>query len=121
MRRMLSRGIVAVALTAAVVGTAAGCSSNNTEACTNIAQDMKDISSDAMKHVDDPEAMAQSYRDGAAKIRKDADGADGDVKDAADKAATAVENMADQVSQLSTSPDTHSLIDAGHELKAACD
>lgn len=122
MRRTLTRGVVAAALVAAVVLPAAGCSAvDDTKACNTITQDISDVSSTGMSQTDDPDALAQTYRDGAKKIREDAADASDDVKSAADKAADAMESLADQVAARSTQqPDQQPLIDAGQDLKAAC-
>ena len=115
----------AVAAAALLAAGLSACSSNDKDACEGIKTALTDVSKQGLDQVSDPKALEKTYADGAARIREEAKDAGGDVKSAAEKAASAMESLGKQVGALSGSsnpqtPDTKPLTDAGKELQDAC-
>jgi hypothetical protein len=117
--------VSALAAAALLAAGLSACSSKDKDACEGIKTALTDVSQQGLKQVSDPKALEKTYNDGAAKIREEAKDAGGDVKTAADKAATAMETLGKQVGGLGESsnpqiPDTSALTNAGKELQDAC-
>lgn len=117
-------------LTAVLALSAAACggSGDKAAACQKLQATIQDTSQKGMTQVSDPGALAQTYAGAATTMRQEGKASGDDaVEKAANHAATALENLGNQVKSLagggSTTPqmpDTTDLINAGKELKSAC-
>ncbi|MEV5703862.1 hypothetical protein [Actinoallomurus sp. NPDC052274] len=116
----------ALALTTALALSAAACGSGDKKAaCGKLQNTIRETTRTGMTQVGDPNALAQTYTNAAAKMRQQGkDSGDGDVQKAADHAASSMEQLAGQVKQVAGGnpqlPDNSGLISAGKELKQAC-
>ncbi len=122
---MIPRVLSASVLVAAVALSGAGCGGSGTDnkaACDNIQQEIKNTTTTSMNQISDPNAMAKTYSDGAAKIRGYGKDAGGDVESAASDVADALEGLGKAVaSQTGQQPDQQPLISAGTKFKSACE
>jgi hypothetical protein len=74
-----------------------------------------------MQQISDPQGLAKTYSDGAAKIREEGKKGGGDVETAANDVAAAMESLGQQVGAGSAQmPDVAPLTNAGIKLKDAC-
>jgi hypothetical protein len=120
----------ACAISAALVLSATGCAGGHqkSDACDKLRKTITDISQQGMKQVSDPNGLAQTYANGANTMREQGkDSGDDKVEKAANDAATALENLGQQVKNLASSgstspqmPDVSALTNAGRELDQAC-
>jgi hypothetical protein len=110
---------------------AGGSTGTDAQACSDIRQTITDVSRKGVDQLRDsptsnPTTMAQTYRDGAATIRRQAESSGGDVRQAANKVADEFEKLADGVAGLADGskapqmPDINALTAAGQELQQAC-
>ena len=114
---------------APVPTTGAG-GATNAQACAAIRQTVTALSQKAQQQQQqqqgtDVTAIVQTYRDGAATIRRDAENADADVRQAADKMAGQFEQLADGLAAVAQgrTPQLGGIGDpaaAGQELRQAC-
>ncbi|GAA0365382.1 hypothetical protein NE235_36930 [Actinoallomurus spadix] len=116
----------ALALTTALAFSAAACGSGDKKAaCNDLQSTIQETTRTGMTQISDPNALAQTYTNAAAKMRQQGkDSGDGGVKKAADHAASAMEQLAADMKQTAAGspkmPDSTPLINAGKELKQAC-
>jgi hypothetical protein len=107
----------------AAVVAVGGCGGGaaDTAACASISAEIRNITDTGMKQVNDPQKVATTYHDGAAKIRAEGKKAGGDVETAAGEVATAMEGLGKAVASGSGQlPDTSPLISATTKLQGAC-
>ena len=105
-----------------------GCSAaDESRVCDDVRRVLTDVSQTSLKQINDPVAVQRTYRDGAATIRQEAQGAGGAVKAAADDVAGELEQLGDGIGALAGSPsvtpqppDIDDLITAGRRLQQAC-
>ncbi len=117
-------------LTTALALSAAACggSGDKAAACQKLQSTIQDASQKGMTQVSDPNGLAQTYANAATTMRQEGkDSGDDAVEKAANHAATALENLGNQVKSIAAGgstmpqmPDTSDLINAGKELKSAC-
>jgi hypothetical protein len=129
-RRTSIRIVGACALTAALALSATACagSGDKKAACDKLQTTIPDVVKKTMAQVNDPNGMAQTYAEGANTLRQEGkDSGDGDVENAANHAASALEALGQQVRSAASSgsttpqiPDTSGLISAAKELKSVC-
>lgn len=99
----------------------AGCGGDTTAACDTIQKELRNITTTGMQQTGDVNALAKTYKDGAARIRSAGADAGGDVESAANDTAKALEDMGTAVTSGSTQmPDPAPLTNAGIKLKEAC-
>ena len=117
---MIPRVLVAVGVVAAVA-TTTGCGADKQEACKNIEQEIQTLFQRASTQIDDPQALAQSLRDSAGRVRDQGGPVGGDVEQASEDAAGALERVADRITDGKTQQsDLQPLLDAGAKLRQAC-
>ncbi|WP_141956297.1 hypothetical protein [Actinoallomurus bryophytorum] len=112
----------------ALSATACG-SADKKAACGKLQKTITDVSKKGMTQISDPNGLAETYSNGANQMRQQGkDSGDDKVEKAANDAATALENLGQQVKSIagggSTTPkmpDVAPLTNAGAELKSACD
>jgi ABC-type transporter Mla subunit MlaD len=105
------------------VATSAGCggSVDKTQPCNDIQQEIRNLVQTAADQVKDPEALGKSLRDSAAKIRDQGAPVGGDVKQASDDAAKALEQVADRLAEgPPQQSDLAPLVEAGSKIGKAC-
>ncbi|MCO5968562.1 hypothetical protein [Actinoallomurus soli] len=113
-------------LTTTLALSAAACGSGNKKAaCDKLQSTIQETTRTGMTQINDPNALAQTYANAAAKMRRQGkDSGDGKVQKAADHAASAMEQLAGQMRQTASGnpqmPDTSNLVNSGKELKQAC-
>jgi hypothetical protein len=119
----------ACALAAALTISATACgAAQKKDACDKLQKTISDVGKQGMAQVSDPAGLAQTYSNGANTMRQEGkDSGDAKVEKAANDAATALENLGNQVKSIATSgsttpqmPDVSALTSAGEELKSAC-
>ncbi|SDS47918.1 hypothetical protein [Actinoplanes derwentensis] len=87
------KAVLGAGVLTAMMATA-GCSgSGDAAACESIKTELSSVASKGMQQVSDPQALAKTYTDGAAKVREAGADAGGDVKSAADSLATVMEDF----------------------------
>ena len=104
-----------------------GAAADDTRVCDEVRRVLTDVSKTGLDQISDPAAVQRTYRDGAATIRQEAQGAGGDVKAAADDVAGELEQLGDGLGALAGSPsaipqlpDLDGLTTAGRHLQQAC-
>ncbi|MFC7547668.1 hypothetical protein [Plantactinospora sp. GCM10030261] len=121
MPRTITRLLSTVTLAAAVAVVGTACGGGDTKAaCDSIQQEMTNITSTGMQQTSDPAALSKTYSDGAEKIRGYGKDAGGDVEDAANDIAAAMEDLGKKAS-AGQMPDAQALGNAGIKLKNACE
>jgi archaellum component FlaG (FlaF/FlaG flagellin family) len=106
---------------------ACGGSGDKKAACSKMQQTIAEVSRKGMTQISDPNALAQTYANGANTIRQQAkDSGDDKVESAGTDVAAALDKLGTQVKNLTSGgtpqmPDTASLTNAGTRLKTACD
>jgi hypothetical protein len=121
-------GACALAASLALSATACG-SASKKSACDKLQNTIKEVSQKGMTQISDPNGLAETYSNGANTMRQEGkDSGDAKVEKAANNAATALENLGNQVKTIATSgsttpqmPDVAPLTNAGVELKNACE
>jgi hypothetical protein len=118
------------AISAALALSAAACgSADKTAACGKLQKTISDVSQKGMTQISDPNGLAETYSNGANQMRQQGkDSGDDKVEKAANDAATALENLGQEVKSMASGgsttpkmPDVAPLTNAGAELKSACD
>lgn len=106
----------------AVVTATAGCGGGDSKAaCDAITAELTNVTSAGMRQISDPQGLAKTYNDGAAKVRSEGAKAGGDVQGAADSLATAMEELGRTVGAGSGQiPDGAALTNASIKVKQAC-
>lgn len=117
---MIPRVLIAMGVVAAVAATT-GCGADKQEACKNIEQEIQTLFQKASTQINDPQALAQTLRDSAEKVRDQGGPVGGDVESASEDAAGALERVADRMADGKTQQsDLQPLLDAGTKLRQAC-
>jgi len=113
-RALLVMGVV-------VAATTAGCGVDKAQPCKNIEQEIQSLQA-GMKDINDLQALSATLRDSATKIRNEGESVGGDVENASGEAATALEHLADQLSQGGTlqQSDVAPLREVGPKIGSAC-
>jgi hypothetical protein len=114
---LVAMGVVTVA------ATTAGCGGgvDKTQSCNDIQQEIRNLVQTAADQVQDPEALGKSLRDSAVKIRDQGAPVGGDVEQATDEAAKALEQVADQLAEgPPQQSDLAPLVEAGSKIREAC-
>lgn len=118
--RMVPRLLVAVGVMATVV-TTTGCGADKAEACKNIDQQIQTLFQTVPKLIRDKPALATTLREAAGTIRDEGGPVGGDVEEASENAADALERVAGRVHQgEARRSDIQLLLDAGTRLNQAC-
>jgi hypothetical protein len=118
--------VCAVTATLALSATACG-SAQKKSACDKLQKTIADVSQKGMTQISDPNGLATTYANGAKTMRQQGkDSGDGDVEKAAGDVASAMEKLGQQVKTMASGgtpqmPDSAPMINAGRELKTACD
>lgn len=128
MRTSGVRIIVVSVVTAALAlsATACGGSEQKKSACDKLQQTIGNVSKTGMTQINNPNALAETYSNGAQQMREQGkDSGDDDVEKAANEAASAMDSLGQQMKALGSGgtpqmPDTAPLTTAGVHLKAAC-
>lgn len=119
-------GLMAIGVLALVI---AGCGlhggdSADSAACDNIQQEVQDTLA-GVNEARSPDEAAKTLADAAKRIRDEGQGAGGDVGDAAEKVAIAMDQVAEYMRSLSTgdprAPDVTALDTASAEFESTCD
>lgn len=121
MLRLIPRVLVAMGVVAAAATTTA-CGADKQEACKNIQQEIQNLAQTASKQIDDPQALGNTLRDSAGRIREQGGPVGGDVEQASEEAAGALERVAGRMAD-GTPPqaaDLTPLVDAGTKVREAC-
>jgi hypothetical protein len=119
-------GACAVSATLALSATACG-SADKSAACDKLQKTISDVSKKGMTQISDPNGLAETYAGGAGQLRQEGkDSGDDKVEKAANKAATAMDDLGQQMKSMSAGgtpqmPDIAPLTNAGVELKSACE
>lgn len=104
-----------------VAATTAGCGVDKAQPCKNIEQEIQSLQA-GMKESTDLQALSETLRGSATKIRDEGESVGGDVENASGEAATALEHLADQLSEGGTlqQSDVAPLREAGPKIGSAC-
>ncbi|MGH3929138.1 MAG: hypothetical protein ACRDTF_04090 [Pseudonocardiaceae bacterium] len=104
-----------------VAATTAGCGVDKAQPCKNIEQEIQSLQA-GMKEVNDLQALSETLRDSATKIRDEGESVGGDVENASGEAATALERLADRLSQggAPEPAEVASLREASPKIQSAC-
>lgn len=122
MLRTIPRVLAAIGVAAVAATTAACGGADKTQACDNIEQEFQNLVQATSQHIDDPEAMANSVRQSAEKIREEGEPVGGDVEAATEEAATALTRLAERVADGTIQQtDLDPLVTAGTKIRQACD
>lgn len=124
MLRTVPRVLVAVGVVVAAA-TAAGCGGDDTvdktQACANIQQEFMNLVQAGTQQRQDPQALAETLRNSATKIREQGGSVKGDVEQATGEAATALDQLADRLAAGGPQQsDLDTLVDSGTRIRAAC-
>lgn len=122
MLRTVPRVLVTIGFVGAVVLTA-GCGGevDKAQACSDIKQELRTLSQAAAQQVGDPQALAKTLRDSAAKIRDHGEPVGDAVQQATADGSAALQNLAARVTDApAEQPDLTPLIAAGEQLRTAC-
>lgn len=121
MLRTIPRVLGAVAVIAAAATTAGCGGADKTQACENIQQEIQHLVQTGIEQRSDPPAFAKSLQDSAATIRNEGEPVGGDVEQAAEQAATALEKLSERMTQGSLQQaDLNPLVEAGTQIREAC-
>ena len=96
---MVSRLLAVVGVVAAVV-TTTGCTADKAEACKNIDQEIQALFQVAPKQAHDKPVLARTLHEAAGKIRDEGGPVGGNVEEASENAAVALERVADRVNEV---------------------
>ncbi|MGH3942963.1 MAG: hypothetical protein ACRDTG_30950 [Pseudonocardiaceae bacterium] len=104
-----------------VAATTAGCGADKAQTCKNIEQEIQSLQA-GMKEITDLQALSNTFRESATKIRNEGESVGGDVENASGEAATALEQLADRLSQGAKpeQAEVASLRQAGPKIQSAC-
>lgn len=120
MLRLIPRVLVTMGVVA-VAATTTACGADKQEACKNIQQEIQTLFQTASKQIDDPQALGNTLRDSAGKIRDQGGPVGGDVEQASEDAAGALERVAERMADgAPQQSDLRPLVDAGTKLREAC-
>jgi hypothetical protein len=122
---MLQTRLIGACLLTVLVLSATGCGGGvDKKACGRLENTLNGIRQQAMTQVDDPGRVAQTYASGAATLRDQAKDTDGSLRQSAEKAAGALEQLGLQVKAAAdgtgSNVDSSALIAATNGLKRAC-
>lgn len=123
--RLSRLAVCAAAVAAVAVLPACGGGGGNKDACKKVMDDIKASGTSTVNNMSSGSALAQSYRDSAAKLRADAKGGNSDLKSAAGKLADAYEATATRMADLSGAttgsglPDTSAVTQAAGQITQA--
>ena len=121
MLRTIPRVLVAMGVVAAVATTAACGGADKTEACNNIEQEVQNLFQTASQQIDDPQALANTLRDSATKIRDEGEPVGGAVEQASEETASALTQLADRLAEGNAQQsDLDPLLQAGTKIREAC-
>lgn len=109
----------------AVAATTAGCGGETVDkpqACANIQQEFQSLVQAGTQQREDPQALAETLRSSATKIRDQGAAVEGDdVEQATHDAATALEQLADRLAAGEPQQaDLNTLVESGTKIRAAC-
>ena len=127
MRRRAIRIAGACVLAATLAVSAAACGNDNKKsACDRLQQTITQVGQNGTTQNNDPNGVAQAYYNSAMTIRQEGqDADDGDVETAANDAASALEQLGQQLRTGNDRgpqvPDSASLLNAGERIRSACD
>lgn len=114
-RVLFVMGVVAAATTAGCGGV------DKTQPCKNIQQEIQNLLQTGMNQINDPQALSNTLRESATKIRNEGEPVGGDVEQASDEAGAALEHLADRLTQgAPQQSDLDPLIEAGTKIRSAC-
>ncbi|MGH4027109.1 MAG: hypothetical protein ACRDRV_21270 [Pseudonocardiaceae bacterium] len=117
---MVPRLLVAVGVVAAVV-TTTGCAADKAEACQNIDQEIQALFRTAPRQAHDKPVLARTLHAAAGKIRAEGGPVGGDVEEASENAAVALDHVAGRVIKgEAQKSDLELLLDAGTRLNQVC-
>lgn len=116
---LVAVGVVAAA--AAAAGCGADKTADKTQACANIQQEFQSLVQAGTQQRQDPQALSESLRNSATKIRDQGGAVEGDVEQATSEAATALEQLADRLTTgTPQQSDLDTLVESGTKIRAAC-
>lgn len=131
MRRTPIRIAGLCALTAAVAASVAACGNGDKNAaCDKLQDTISQVSQSGITQNNDPNGLARTYYSSATAMRQEGrDSGDSDVESAANDAATALEQLSQQLTSIG---DNHggpppqlqgsaNLMSAGDRIRSACD
>ncbi|MEV4641304.1 hypothetical protein AB0J80_28575 [Actinoplanes sp. NPDC049548] len=116
------RVALGAAMLAAVTATA-GCGggSDDKAACDAIKAELTSITTKGMQQISDPQGLAKTYADGAAKVRAEGKKAGGDVQNNADALATVMEEFGKTLTAGNGQiPDASAFTTASVKVNEAC-
>lgn len=125
MLRTIPRVLAAMAVVAAAA-TTAGCgdavtTADKNQACTNIQQEFQNLVQAGTQQRQDPQALSETLRGSATKIRDQGAAVKGDVEQATGEAATALEQLASRLaSGTPEQADLNTLVQSGTKISTAC-
>ncbi|MFI5958492.1 hypothetical protein [Cryptosporangium sp. NPDC051539] len=112
----------------AVLGAVPACGGNDEDRaiCDSVKEELRSVTRNAADQVTDPPVEAETYRNGAARIRAFGKQATGDVADASFDIADAMKHLAGVIEvegppKNPVVPDMTALNKAGAKLQSACD
>jgi hypothetical protein len=122
---MLQTRVLSACLLGALALSTAGCGGGvDKKACGRLETTLNGIRQQAMAQVDDPAKVAQTYASGAVTLRAQAQETKGGLRDSAEKAAGALDQLGRQVRAAAdgtgSSVDPSALITATSDLKHTC-
>lgn len=106
-----------------MVTATAGCgaSGDTKAACDAIKAELTGVTGKGMQLLDDPQGLAKTYSDSAAKVREEGKKAGGDVQSNAETVATIMDGFATSIGAGSTQmPDVTAFTNATVELTESC-
>jgi hypothetical protein len=118
------------ALVATLTTFAAACGNDDKKAaCDKLRDTISQISQSGIAQGNDPTALARTYYNSATTMRQEGqDSGDGDVQTAANDAASALEQLGQQLTAMDRDgrgapqpPTGTSLMSAGDRIRSACD
>ncbi len=125
MRRKPIRIAGACVLAATLTVSAAACGNDNKKAaCDKLQQTITQVGQNGISQNNDPNGLAQAYYNSAMTMRQEGqDADDGDVETAANDAASALEQLGQQLrsDRGPQVPDGAGLMNAGERIRSACD
>lgn len=130
MRRTPKRIAGICALAATMAASAAACGNDDKKAaCDKLQETFTQVSQSGIAQNNDPSGLARTYYTGATTMRQEGrDSGDNDVESAANDAATALEQLSQQLTAMDRdgrgAPEMQtatSLMSAGDRIRSACD
>jgi hypothetical protein len=118
------------ALVATLATSAAACGNNDKKsACDKLQDTISQVSQSGISHNNDPNGLARTYYNSATTMRQEGrDSGDSDVETAANDAASALEQLGQQLTAMDRDgrgapqlPSGTGLMSAGDRIRSACD